>query len=36
MSALKLFTVASLRYQLVDNTKLPCYARLATQHHSFY
>ena len=35
-SALKLFTVVSLRYQLVDNTKLPCYTFPLTQHDSYF
>ena len=34
-SALKLLTVVNLRYQLVDNTKLPCYTLPLTQHHSY-
>ena len=33
MSALKLFTVANLRYQL---SSLPCYTLPPTQHHSFF
>ena len=36
MSAFKLFTVANLRYHSVNNTKLPCYTFLPTQHHSFF
>ena len=35
-SALKLFTVVSLRYQLVDNTRLPCYTFPLTQHDSYF
>ena len=35
-SALKLFTVVSLRFQLVDNTKLPCYTFPPTQHDSYF
>ena len=35
MSAFKPFTVANLRYHSVNNTKLPCYTFLPTQHHSF-
>ena len=35
-SALKLFTVVNLRYQLVDNTKLPCHTLPQTQHHSYF
>ena len=35
-SALKLFTVVNLRYQLVDNTKLPCHTLPLTQHHSYF
>ena len=35
-SALKLFTVVNLRYQLVDNTELPCYTLPLTQHHSYF
>ena len=34
-SALKLFTVVSLRYQLVGNTKLPCHTLPLTQNHSY-
>ena len=35
-SALKLFTVVNLRYQLVDNTKLPGHTLPLTQHHSYF
>ena len=35
-SALKLFTVVNLRYQLVDNTKLPCHTLPLTQHDSYF
>ena len=35
-SDLKLFTAANLRYQLVNNTKLPCYTLSPTQHHRFF
>ena len=35
-SALKLFTVVSLRYQLVDNTQLPCHTLPLTQNHSYF
>ena len=35
-SALKPFTVANLRYQLICDTKLPCYTLPPTQHQFFY
>ena len=35
-SALKLFTMANLCYQPVDDPKLPYYTLPLTQHHSFF
>ena len=34
-SAVELFTVVNLCYQLVDNTKLPCYTIPPTLHRGF-
>ena len=34
-SALKLITVANLRYKLSWDTKLPCYTLPPTQRHNF-
>ena len=34
--AFNLFTLANLRFNSVDSTKLPCYTLSPTQHHSFF